>query len=159
MDILLIILTLTWISVWILVSAFVTTSGGKEGQKIVQIEAFGNDCDWTMPDQHHHDWPISLPMFWLPELAILNMHFCRWPFKFLFKVVLHIHLMINRKTAVLRGVKQLSRAGIQCRTIPVITFPISWYKICVRTGVETWKQNFSMRYLWLLFQSHGTKSV
>ena len=44
-----------------------------------------------------------------------------------------------------RGVKQLSRAGIQCGTIPVITFPISRYKICVGTGVETWKAEGYLR--------------
>ena len=39
--------------------------------------------------------------------------------------------------SVSRGVRQLSRAAIRCGAIPVLTFPISWYKICVRTGVET----------------------
>ena len=57
-------------------------------------------------------------MFWLPELAIqvLNMLFCRLPFKFLFKVVLHVHLMINRKR-----ISVLLRLDAQLRWVALVS--------------------------------------
>ena len=55
----------------------------------------------TVPEQHYCDEPISLKLYWLSELAILNMLLCLLQFKvtefkFLSQAIHHIYLMINK---------------------------------------------------------------